>query len=72
MEQTVSASRRFWEGDGASAYAAAFRRQQDVIKTALRRFRENVTDLRDIAGVYEQSEKQIAANNAALASNWID
>lgn len=72
MEQTVSASRRFWEGDGASVYATAFRRQQDVIKTALRRFRENVTDLRDIAGVYEQSEKQIAANNAALASNWID
>jgi len=71
MEQTVSASRNYWEGDGASAYQAAYRRKTDIIRTALKRFQENVTDLREIAGVYEQSEQEIVANNAELSTAGI-
>lgn len=72
MEQTVNAARYYWDGDGASAFMAAYRRKNDVIREAFRRFRENVTDLREIAGVYEQSERSITANNNALSSDWID
>ncbi len=72
IEQTVNASRRYWEGAGADACMAAYRKKLSTIETAFRRFRENVTDLREIAGVYEQSERTVTANNAALASDWID
>lgn len=57
MEQKINASKGFWEGDGASAFMAQYRSKRDAIDTALSRFRENVTDLRQIAGVYAQVEK---------------
>jgi len=72
IERQVRASRNYWEGDGASAYLAAYRKKTDTIRTALKRFRENVTDLREIAGVYDQVERTVTANNTALSSNWID
>ena len=59
MEQTVNTSRRYWEGDGMTAYQAAYRQKKGTIETAFRRFRENVTDLYQIADVYEQSERAI-------------
>lgn len=71
IDRTVTGSRRYWEGEGVSAYQAAYQKKMDVIKTALRRFRENVDDLREIAGVYEQTEQNVAANNAALSSAGI-
>lgn len=72
IQQRVNRSRGYWDGDGVSAHIAACRKKDDAIRTALRRFRENVTDLREIAGVYEESERKITAANNALSSNWID
>lgn len=71
IDQTVAGSRRYWEGEGISTYQTAYQRKMDVIRTALRRFQENVDDLREIAGVYEQAERDVAANNAALSSEGI-
>lgn len=71
IDQTITGSRRYWEGEGVSAYQTAYQKKMDTIKTALRRFRENVDDLREIAGVYEQTERDVAANNAALSSEGI-
>lgn len=72
MEQTVNASRSHWEGEGASSFQAAYRKRKDTIRTAFVRFRENVADLREIAGVYERSERTITETNRALESNWIE
>lgn len=72
MGQTVNASRRYWEGDGVASFQAAYRKKNDAVQTAFRRFRENVADLREIAGVYEQSERVITENNGALETNWIE
>lgn len=72
MEQIVNASRYHWEGDGVSSFQAAYRKKNNTIRTAFARFRENVTDLREIAGIYEQSERAITENNRALESNWIE
>lgn len=66
VEQTVQASRSYWDGEGRSAYWSAYQKKMQIIQTALRRFRENVTDLREIAGVYEAGEREAAAINTAL------
>lgn len=71
MEQKIRASVYFWEGDGASAYMAAYQRKKDIIDVAFRRFRENVTDLREIAGVYERAERETTEAVAELPSDCI-
>ncbi len=65
MGEKINASVSFWEGDGASSYMMAYREKRDMIDTALLRFRENVTDLRTIAGIYEQTE-QAAVEDAGV------
>lgn len=71
MGQKINAVRDFWEGDGASACVVAYREKKEAIDTALRRFHENVTDLREIAGVYEQAEREAVENSAALSPDCI-
>lgn len=72
IERTVNGSRRYWEGDGASAYQQAYRKKADTIRAALQRFRNSAVNLQQIAGVYDQSERKVTAINSALSSNWID
>lgn len=68
IDQTVSTSRQYWEGDGASAFLTAYQSKQDAVQTAFRRFRENVQDLQEIAGVYSQAEQAAVQENAALTT----
>lgn len=72
IQQRINKGRGYWDGEGVSAYIAAYRSKDEAIRTAFRRFRENVEDLREIAGVYDQVERQITNNNMALSSDWID
>lgn len=71
MEQKINAVRDFWEGDGASACMAAYGEKKEVVDTALRRFHENVMNLREIAGVYEQTEREAVENSATLSPDCI-
>lgn len=68
IERQVNATRQYWEGDGAVAFQAAYRGKQETIRTAFRRFRENVEDLHEIAGVYRQAEQEAVKKNAALST----
>lgn len=72
IQQRITRSRGYWDGDGVSAYIAAYQKKNETIRMAFQRFRENVTDLREIAGVYEEAERKITAENNALSSDWID
>lgn len=71
MEQKISASRGFWEGDGASAFIAKYQSRKDIIAAAFLRFRENVTDLRQIAGVYAQAEQSALETANVLPGDCI-
>ena len=66
IEQTIEASRTYWQGEGASAHIKAYRKKVETVQTALKRFRENVTDLQSIAGIYEKNEAEVLANNQSL------
>lgn len=71
IEQTIEASRTYWQGEGASAHLKAYRKKEEIVQTALKRFRENVTDLQSIAGIYEKSEADVLANNQSLNVDMI-
>lgn len=55
----VYSSRSYWEGDANDAHCREFAEYQDEIEDVLARFMENVTDLRQIAGIYRQTEAQV-------------
>lgn len=67
----IRKSGAYWEGEGQNAYQQAYRAKQDEIETALRRFAENVTDLRTIAGVYASAEASAVELTECLSSDVI-
>ena len=59
IRQIVNASTGYWEGKAHEAHRREFREYQDDIEESLMRFQENVTDLRKIAGIYQENEKAV-------------
>lgn len=72
MEQVIRASYTYWEGDGNISYIESYKRKEETAATIFRRFRENVTDLRTIAGIYEENESNETEKNERLSANLID
>ena len=57
IEQIVQNSVSYWEGDGNDAHRREYREYQDDISEMLKRFQENITDLRSIAGIYREAQE---------------
>lgn len=71
IDQIVKNSKNYWEGDANDAHIREFQEYQDDIDEILARFRENVTDLRKIAGVYQEAEKAAAEISSDLPMDVI-
>lgn len=56
IEQIVRSSDGYWMGEGQEAYEQSYLKRRARIEQILDDFRENVTDLRKIAGVYTSAE----------------
>ena len=56
IAQVIMSNGRYWEGEGADAHRALYEHNRERVDEAFRRFRENVTDLREMAGFYEYAE----------------
>lgn len=54
----VDSSRQYWEGEAGDAHRREYQDYQDEIAEALARFQENVTDLRQIAGIYRDVQTE--------------
>lgn len=55
IAETVMQSRRYWEGEANDAHRKEYQEYQNEIEEALSRFQENITDLRKIAGIYQET-----------------
>ena len=71
IENTVNAGRNYWEGEGFNSYLRTYRNKTAVIGKALDRFQEHVVDLRSIAGIYTQAEREVLATNQELPVDQI-
>lgn len=58
IENIVERSSRYWEGEGRTAYVSSYRKKKNTVNIAIRRLRENVTDLQRIAGIYKEGERK--------------
>lgn len=71
LERLVNSCKDYWDGESRTAYIAAYRDKEDTIAQAFKRFRENVTDLQIIAGVYTDTERAAAELNQELQVDLI-
>lgn len=71
IEHTVNAGRNYWEGEGFNSHLRTYKNKTAVIEKALDRFQEHVVDLRSIAGIYAQAEREVLATNQELPVDQI-
>ena len=71
IEKMVQATGGYWDGKGHDAFLSAYRKKLSVINESLVRFQENVTDLQQIAGIYEEAERDAADKASTLPNDLI-
>ena len=57
IEAVIFSVDSYWEGDGADSHKNVYRQRMDAVDEIYKRFRENVNDLREMAGIYEYAEE---------------
>ena len=61
MRAIMQQSENYWVGEAGNAHRALYEEKVDKIQEILSRYREHVTDLNAMAGVYEEAETQAQA-----------
>ena len=72
MKQKINNTNSYWIGEAGDVHRQKYISQQQTIDEIIRRLTENVTDLRAMAGVYEQAERSAEAEAEALVESVID
>ena len=71
LDNTVDSTKSYWQGEGAEHYRSAYKQSRSSIEEVLARLKEEVTDLRKMAGIYTAAENTNKAQAAALPSDVI-
>ncbi len=72
LKTAVDRTNSYWIGEAGNAHRQKYFSSQDQIDEAIRRLNENVTDLRTMAGVYEQAEAQAMSEAEKLIESVIE
>lgn len=71
IKSTVNNSRSYWEGEAAEVHRRMYADIESEVETILRRWQEHVTDLQQMAGVYEQVENAASEAAGSLPDNLL-
>ncbi len=71
LETTVNRTKSYWEGEAADQHRNKYTEQKDKIEEALARIAEQVTDLEQMAGIYEDAERSASQLSSSLPSDVI-
>ncbi len=71
IDQYVTGTKKFWEGDASDVHIKGYNKMKDDFKTIIKRLKEHPTDLQTMAGVYEETETTIKTIAAALPTDVI-
>ena len=72
LQETVNGTNSYWIGEAGDAHREKYAKQQSKFDEAIRRLTENVTDLRIMAGVYDDTERQALSEAESLIGAVID
>lgn len=71
MVQTVDSLKSVWEGEAATAFSTKFHQLDDDMDRMSRMINEHVTDLKEMARVFQEAEKANAEIGNTLAGDVI-
>lgn len=71
VEEAVSRSEGYWQGDAAEAHRNVYREMKEDAEEILARFQEQAVDLRGIAANYLEAEQDVKNRAADLPSDVI-
>lgn len=66
IEQLVTDTKKYWEGEASDQHIKSFNKMKDDLKTIIKRLKEHPKDLQEMAGVYEETEQAIKQIASAL------
>ena len=69
IKSTVSGSSNYWEGEAAEVHRRMYSDIEQEGETILRRWQEHVTDLEQMAGVYDQAENEASEFSGGQPDN---
>ena len=59
LENIIQKTSSYWEGDGHSEYVEAYQNRKENYENIFRSFKEHISSLQEIAGVYQQVEAEV-------------
>ena len=69
IDQYVTGTKKFWEGDASDVHIKGYNKMKDDFKTIIKRLKEHPKDLETMAGVYEEAENTIKTIATALPTD---
>ena len=69
MMEQVRGMSSFWEGEAATAYLNKFNELEDDIQRVHTMIQEHVTDLNEMASIYQKAESKSQEISGALSGN---
>lgn len=61
LKSVMEATANFWTGTAGDAHRAQFQKQLPAIEEMFQRYQEHINDLREISGVYTQTNKTVVS-----------
>ena len=71
LDRIINRTSGYWNGDAGDKYRSVFGDDKDERTRIINRLQEHVTDLRAMAGVYAQTEKEVASIAQSLPAEVI-
>lgn len=71
LRRTIQNTRSYWIGEAGNLYRQRYEERQDELDEMFRRLKEHPRDLLQIAGVYEEGERQVLEIINDLSTNAI-
>lgn len=71
IQDIVSRTTGYWVGSGGDKARKEFSSQKESTDLVIKRFREHPTDLLTMAGIYEETERELAEENKQLTTDVI-
>ena len=68
-KSTVESIGSYWEGDTAQKYTRMYADIEEDVLAVLSRWKEHISDLRTMAGVYEEAESSAQSLSAQLPND---
>lgn len=69
LQNYVKSTEQFWQGEAGDAHRNMYQQKISRIEEMFRRYEEHVIDLREMAGIYQQTEQAVEKIADALPAS---